>query len=69
MKDSTALVLGGVLFLALAYGMFRAGQPGPVSGSTATVRAVFGGQVSCGSWFPIVGIIGGVLLWVGIRTR
>lgn len=68
MKDSHSAVLGGVLLIVLGYLMFRAGEPGPVSGATATVRAVFGGRESAGSYGPIVMLAGAVFVAVGVRS-
>ncbi len=69
MKDSSAAFLGGVLLVLLAYAMWRAGQPGPASGSTATVRAIFGGRQSSGDYAPIVGLIGGAFLYFAMRSQ
>lgn len=68
MKDSHAAVLGGIVLVLLGYLMFRAGQPGQVTGATATVRAVFGGRESAGSYGPLVMLAGAVFVAVGVRS-
>ncbi len=68
MRDLHAAVLGGIALLLIGYLMYRAGQPGPVAGATATVRAVFGGRESAGSYGPLVMIAGAVFVAAGVRT-